>query len=382
MKLGVLCEVFATPEAKMQDLMKIMLSPKKSVWLQKQLRSAKGQQPGAPEGQISPEIQQKAEQIIRDVAQWDPTTKSGIDGAYMHYIVNQVAKDALILPEDGTPLREALQLFVKASRKPNWTGHKDVFQYGHWRELQKQAQEWNEKQLATGMTSESEWIKKAKEGVTKISDIEMESKAGKEPGLYHYAVYEMTTPVGVFVYGRGTRWCTSTSLYTTIKPQELDKTLDNLTEKGSNYETGNYYGIKGPVPGDPWANHSREQFLALIKELNGGNLNQKELKVPNPHYRGYLKNAMNYLKDGPLYTIFRNGKPYMQLNSTANQIMDTGDVTLRTTSPGLAVIFRAMVQTGKLSKPLADRLSKYVAASGLPQLEAQGKVPPIKVNNA
>lgn len=389
MKLvSLLCEVFATPEAKMQDLVKILLSPKKSTWLRKQLKHEHRGPQGAPdtgtpqEVTITPEIQAKAEKTIRDAAQWDPTTKTDIDGSFMHYIVNQIAKDTLILPEDGTPLKETLQTFVKASRRPNWTGHKDIGQYTHWRELQKQAQEWQDKQLATGVTSESEWTKKAKEGVNKICDIEFETTAGKEPGKYNYAVYEMTTPVGVFVYGRGTRWCTSTSLYTTIKPNELEKTLDLLIGKGSAYETGNYYNIQGDVPGDPWKGRSREEFLQTIKELNGGNLNNKELKVPNPHYRGYLKNAMNYLKDGPLYTVFRNGKPYMQLNSAANQIMDTGDVSLRVTSPGLAVIFRSMLQTGRLSKQLASKLEKYVEASGLKQLEAAGKVPPIKTTNA
>lgn len=404
MKLtALLLEVFASSEAKMQDLLKILLS-KKSIWLHKQLRSKAGPHHlspderafASPEGQdiaqkafekrseptVTPEIQAKAEKTIRDVAQWDPTTKSDIDGSYMHYIVSQIAKDALILPEDGTPLKEALQTFVKASRRPNWTGPKDVFQFGNWRDLQKQTQEWQEKQMASGITSESEWTKKAKEGVNKICDIEFETTAGKEPGKYQYAVYEMKTPVGVFVYGRGTRWCTSTSLYTTIKPNELDKTLDLLVGKGSSYETGNYYNIQGDVPGDPWAGRSKEEFLQTVKELNGGNLKQNELKVPNPHYRGYLKNAMNYLKDGPLYTVFRNGKPYMQLNSAANQIMDTGDVSLRLTSPGLAIIFRAMVQTGRLSKQLADSLQKKVDSSGLKQLEEKGKVPPIKVNNA
>jgi hypothetical protein len=383
MKLtALLLEIFASSEAKMQDLLKILLSPKKSAWLQKWLRAYKRPDAGPNEITVPPEIQTKAEQTIRDATQWDPTTKQDVDGSYMHYIVNQIAKDTLILPEDGTPLLQSLQTFVKASRRPNWTGHKDVFKYANWRELQKQTIEWQEKQMASGITSESEWIKKAKEGVNKICDIEFETVAGKEPGKYQYAVYEMTTPVGVFVYGRGTRWCTSTSLYTTIKSSELEKTLDLLIGKGTAYETGNYYSIQSDIPGDPWAGRSREEFLQTIKELNGGNLKQNELKVPNSHYRGYLKNAMHYLKSGPLYTVFRNGKPYIQLNSEANQIMDTGDAPLRVTSPGLAIIFRAMVQTGKLSERLGSSLAKKVESSGLKQLEEKGKVPSIKVNNA
>lgn len=373
-----LITLFEDMDAKMQYLMKILLS-KKSVWLRKQQKGGRPEMPGEPQQEITitPELQQKAQETIKSAAQWDPTTKREIDGMFMQFIVRDIANNGIILPEDGPPLKEALETFMKASRKQSWTGHKDINKFTNWRELQTLTNDWASKQEAVGPSSETEWVKTAKEGSRKIVEMSFTTTGGKDPGEKNYSVVELSTPISVTVYGRGTQWCTSCSLFKTIKPQELEGTINALATKQDNY---GHFGQK--VEGDPWSGLDAAGFMAVIKNLNGGDIaNKKELKVPNSYYRNALGNAKHYLSGGPMFIIFKNGAPYIQMTNNGREMRDVKDVMLKTTSPALAVIFRGMQKSGRLSEDMFKVLERRIEGSGLKELEAKGLVPQINIKS-
>lgn len=372
MKLALLCEDM---DAKLNDLTKILLG-KKSSWLRRKLHEAKVQsdpthaQHGIPE--IPPELmqtlQQQAATDIKNAAQWDPTTRRELDGKYMQFIVRDIANMKIRFPEDGPPLKDALDTFSKGSKKGSWTEKKDIMQFPDWRELQRAATSWAEKNQDEGSTpsSETEWVKRAKMGADKIVEFNMTTTGGKEPGLKHYVIMQLNTPISVTVYGRGTQWCTSCSLYKNIRPSELQDVLNNLVSRQG--ET---------VEGDPWAKLDRNGFLNVVKELNGGDLTKAELRVPHPYYRSAISTAGSYLRGGPMFIIFKNGKPYIQMTNNGSQIMNANDVTLRTTSPALALMFRKMLASGKMSAEMTRVLEQHIANSGLKELEDKGLVPKI-----
>jgi len=252
--------LFEDLDAKLNYLTKILLG-KKSVWLKQQLTASKADptQPISPE--LMTKLQNNAVEAVKSAAQWDPTNKREIDGMYLQFIVRDISNGKIRLPEDGPPLKESLEIFNKASKKGSWTSKKDIMQFSDWRELQRSTMEWSEKNQTEGglPSSETEWVKRAKAGSEKITEFDITTTGGKDPGRKHYVVVQLTTPVAVTVYGRGTQWCTSCSLFKTIRPNELESTLNSLTSMRSQTAEGN-----------PWASVDRAGFMEIIKELNDG----------------------------------------------------------------------------------------------------------------
>lgn len=301
-------------------------------------------------GKDKPDAPEKAAEVIRNAGKFDPT-----NGGYLMFIVRDIALGRIRLPEDGPPLKDVLETFSKASKKGNWSGHKDIMQYSDWRELQRHTMEWSKTQEEEPPTSERAWIKQAKEGAEKIIDTTVNTTTGP----IEYSAVEARTPVAVTVYGRGTQWCTSCSLFKTIPANQLDQTVSSLVQQ------------KQPVEGDPWAKMTAEDAKKLIVDLNDGDLSKKELKVPNPYYTSALSNAKSYLRGGPMYIIFKNKQPYIQMTNSGRELRNVNDVSLRTPSPALAKVFDEMIKSGKMSSEMIKVLGSHIDRSGLRQLEAQ-----------
>lgn len=304
--------LFEDVESRMHHLLQIILG-KKSRWPEKD----------------KPNAEELAKEYLRQIAQFDPTQGK----TYMQFLVKQVAANQIRLPEDGPPLKETLETFMNGSRKKEWKGERDIMRYAHWRDLQKACMEYaKEAESKTVPSSETAWVNKAKEGSERIVDVDVKTKTG----LTNYVVVKVSTPIAVTVYGRGTQWCTSCSLFKTVKSNELEGVIEQLTKGGDRYR-----GEK--VEGDPWANLTPEQVKQYILELNGGDLNKKELKVPNTYYHSALSNAKNYLQGGPMFIIFKNGAPYIQMTNSGRELRNIEDSSLKTTSSALGVVFREMV---------------------------------------
>jgi hypothetical protein len=349
--------------AKLENLKKILLG-KKSIWLQRKLKrpvDASIHEPVAGASSITPELQQAAAEEIKNSAQWDPTTRRELDGIFIQFIVRNIANNSIKLPEDGPPLKETLDTFVKASKKGSWIDKKDIMQFTDWRELQRSTMEWTKKnQEGSRPSSETEWVKRAKAGSEKITEFDITTTGGNVPGNKHYVVIQLNTPIAVTVYGRGTQWCTSCSLYKTIRPHELEQNLTQLSNQGQKIE------------GNPWANVDRKGFLDIITDLNDGNITKSELKIPNPYLSSALNNAVSYLRDGPMFLIFKNGSPYIQMSNSGRDVMNINDIKLRGTSPALALVFRKMIESGKMSESMKKVLESHINSSGLKELEAKG----------
>lgn len=320
-------------ESRMHHLLQIILG-KKSRWPLKD----------------KPDAEKLATDYIRDISQYDPTQGKN----YMQYLAKQVAAGLIRLPEDGPPLKETLEKFMNWSRKPAWkqvaakfldpkAPPNDIMSYTHWRELQKVVMEYEKDVESKNIpTSETAWVNKAKEGAERVLDMTLKT----ESGTRNYVVTKVATPVAVTVYGRGTQWCTSCSLYKTIRSSELDNVVNELTKH------------KEKIEGDPWANLTAEAVRKIISDLNGGDLNKKELKVPNTYYDSALRNAKNYLSGGPMYIIMRDGKPYIQMTNSARELRNVEDASLKTTSAALSVIFRAL-----MGEPQPPEVEKAIISS-------------------
>jgi hypothetical protein len=282
----------------------------------------------------------------------------------MQFIVRDLANNMVILPEDGAFLKITLETFNKASHKNTWMHSSDIMQFKSWRELQTATIDWENKNsdVSSIATSQKQWVKIAKQGANKIVDITLPSKNGQK----HYTVIEITTPEAATVYGRGTQWCTSCSLYAEITPQNLDETYNSLDRTNKR--------LSGDLKSNPW-NLSKDEFIEIVKTLNNGDLNTNPLKVPNPYYANALENARKFLKNGSLFIIYKDDKPYMQIEGNAAQLQSVQNIPLYLIKPITAIVFRKMIQTGRLRKELIDTLESHIVSSGLLEMEAKGLVP-------
>lgn len=305
--------LFEDVESRMHHLLQILLG-KKSRWLEKE----------------KPDAEAKAKDYIRQIAQFDPTTGKN----YMMFIIGQVAKGLIRLPEDGVLLKESLEKFMSFSRKANWKHPKDVMQYAHWRDLQKLVGEY-EAQTAQQQAQSTEGIlvTKAKEGAVKVIDIDVKTTSGP----HNYSVVKVSTPAAVAFFGKGTQWCTSwqhdNNIYKTVKAEQLPDVIAALTRP-----------TRDASPDNPWANVTADRAKQIISDLNNGDLTKRELKVPNvDRLNSAISNSKHYLGQGPMYIIYRDNQPYIQMTNSARDLKNVEDYNLKTTSVTLATIFREMM---------------------------------------
>lgn len=369
--------LFEDVESRMHHLLQILLG-KKSAWPYKD----------------QPDAEEKAKNLLREVSQYDPTQGKN----YMQFLTKQIAASGIRLPEDGPLLKETLEKFMEYSRKAAWKQPKDIMQYPHWRELQKAIGEYEKSPAfmfrvsSQAKATENLLAVKAKEGVELIVDIDAKTFSG----LTNFKVWQCRTPIAVSMFGKGTQWCTSWmndgNIYKTVKPQEVEAAITSLAQNRD-------FGYRGAVEGNPWANLTPESARQIVMDLNNGDLSKKEVKIPNPdRLNSSLSTAKNYLEGGPMYIIYKNDAPYIQLTHDGSQIMNVEDSRLKTISSALAVVLKEMMgvpqspeaekaisrkvqKTGKVSSALTKRLTEEIRrseaakAKALQQQQQQQKPP-------
>jgi len=169
------------------------------------------------------------EAFIRLIAQFDPT---GNQAKYMNWIIGQVKRANIKLPEDGSRLHDALEFFLKHRNKANWPGKRDLNQYKNWRTIEDLMWELGgkEEELKTKgeqareiKTKGARWVfgmiipvimyYDDKGKIIKSDEIKSRREAGlpiiKKNVDLEYRLLEVATPEALYEYGRGTRWCTA-----------------------------------------------------------------------------------------------------------------------------------------------------------------------------
>ena len=275
-----------------------------------------------------PDARERAQKIIMNASQWDPTSSKN----YMTFVVRELGSGRIRLPEDGPHLKRALEVFSANSKRKEWKGPRDVMQFPSWRELQKVASDFEEASNSlTVPQTETEYVKKAKLGAEKIVDLNMETLNGP----VNYVVVRPHTPEAVTVYGRGTRWCTSAPLYHLRPVAQLEQEIKSILSQKAGER-------------NPWSGLDENAIRGIINNINGGTIEgKKEVKTPNSYYVNAIGTAQSYLRHGPMFVIFRNGKPVYQLTGNGGEIRADDDRALQKPGSGLAIVFQAIINSGK-----------------------------------
>ena len=279
-------------EGKLGRLIEVLLS-KKSNW---RLKS-------------QPNSEALAREFIIEISEFDPTSNK----KYLPFIVGQVSRGRINLPEDGPQMRHLLEFF--SSNK--WDSKKqDIFQYKDWRLLQKEINEIEssiDAGKSFGMTI-SQYEKQSRKGGEEIYSMTSTDK--------EYRIVRITTPEAAAVYGRGAQWCTTASLFTT--------TTEKQTPEAWFIDKHESSRGKPEWKKTPFEKFEKDDFLKIISDMNKDKDLKRgdQLKVPNTYYGSAIATAENYMKNDPLYIIYKEGKPYMQLDSS-DQIMNENDIALK-----------------------------------------------------
>jgi len=216
---------------------------------------------------------------IESLAEFDPTEDHG---KYLRYIVDQLKNAMIILPEDGERIRRALDFFHNNKNTQQWKSMNlpvDLWDrkspIRNWRSLEKIVIELSEEEF----TTKRQETRGIKEGYELAFEITL-------PNIYktHYKFYKITEPEAAVFMGRGTRWCT-TELARNIPGQP------GYDESGSDARSEFTYG--------DW--HPRAGETGNFKLVDGPEDRQGRTK-------GYANYAEHYLRQGPLYIVFRENK--------------------------------------------------------------------------
>lgn len=291
-------------------------------------------------GKDKPNARELAADFATTLAEYDPSSNQ----RYVRYIAKQVAMGQIRLPEDGSVIKDALEVFI--TKRKDWPGFKDVFQYKGWRDLQADAMKYKEatSKLTSNRAAEDQLRALARDGTQIIVDDIVQLIGG---GSIHFKVYKCTNYASPIILGKGTQWCTGGSLYDTkrIQPNEtvaskVRDTINNLTTKRSWREN---------LSNTPWAGWGEAEFLADIYKLNGwpqgadlGTLKAgpEGVRLPNAYFLDAKSNAESYIQHygGMLYIIYKDDKPYIQATGNGTEIRNIEDIMLAKASRALARI--------------------------------------------
>lgn len=136
---------------------------------------------------VSPE---EAEKTIRAIAEADPTETK----AYTPWLIRQVLKKNIILPEDQERILTALRTFDQAKRVQGFPGSKDINAYKIFQDLESTL----DKLQGTELKSKRQSKREVKEKGARLAYDD-----GK------YEAIELTDPEAAVIYAKGTKWCTS-----------------------------------------------------------------------------------------------------------------------------------------------------------------------------
>lgn len=347
----MLSVIFEDLEGKMPLLVQ-MLTSRKSIWspLRKYPREEVKQLVAA--GQWPPaDIRDAADAFIRDVAQFDPHPRD----QYMRYLIKQVATGMLKLPEDGALFREMLETFMSKGR--DWPGQDDVFKYKNWRELQKITNEYASSQATKSVGSTRSVLKQVQDAARKGSKVvfEQDYKTRSVDGdivMKVYKIVECTNWEAVFLYGRGTQWCTSASIFRD-RPVRNTTLVQAVQAVISEFLGGSTHNRGKDLTGTPWEGWSEDDFAAEIYRLNGwprgtdlNTIKVQSFKAPNPYVPSAKSQAESYLNAGPLYIVYKEDEPYMQFTRDGFEMRNVEDTMLSWASPALGRVLVDFMQGG------------------------------------
>jgi hypothetical protein len=257
-------------DSKMPQLI-AMLQSKKSVFRARD-KDASGYR-AAPT--LTPEA---LEEMIRDATFYDPTpTKK-----HAVYITTQLKFGNLHI-EDAQRLGQTIETFMSIMRSPKtrrlWSGLLgedapiQILQYADWRKLEKDVIEFTSSYFYS--EKDEAWKSKVDEkgdGLEEGAEVVTEFAVDAEEGPQEVKILEITTPRAAVIYGTGTTWCT--------------RLLETDPER---------------------------------MERSGLDVMKWEGKTGTPNM------AKSYMKNGPLYQIYLNGKPWIQITHNMDQLKNTDD---------------------------------------------------------
>ena len=336
-------------EGKMPHALRILLS-KKSFWRDRLEKINKEYLKENPDD-IAGFLEKAAAEDMLKSAKWDPTPNH----RFLIYIATQIATNNIILPEDGPALKEALEVFTH--KRNDWEGKNDIFAYTKWRELQNDTNNYLEQHSGTipqSMRAQyNELRTKAREGFKPIYEktLATVAESGAKPIKTNYKVYRCFNWQSLIVYGKGTQWCTSASIYKTIRcdAKSLANTCTVLASDARDR------GI--------WAIGDELHFLKMIAQLNGfggsiAGANKEPdydgvakvlgksalIKIPNPYLTYAISIAQHYLADNEIYIAYKNNEPWLQMSDGDEvQIKNVQDIELSAPGPATRAILIELI---------------------------------------
>ena len=308
---------------KMPHLVNQLLS-KKSRWIGKKIKS--------DEDRFA-----TAEAIIRSVSDYDPSKND----KYINFLVGQIKNGYITkrkLEEDGPKIQSALETFM--SKKKGWPGDNDIMSYGNYRDFLKDASEY-EKILEQNPTVTKSGKDRDRERRTVERELRKNAEVVVENGPD--IVYGITDAETAALFGRGTQWCTSASPMRTIKKSDDRQLVFDSFKK--------YY--------DSNDSSSLSFWPGGLEQVKNDIENSKEIgKIPNAYYMSAIRTCGGYLSHGPLYVMYRNGEPYMQISG--HDVMNIDDLPASKVGKQTAQTLIALIKTGKLNDrtkgPMIDLL--------------------------
>ena len=133
---------------------------------------------------------QEAETFIRQIAEADPTDQK----IYTPWLIKQVRKGNLRLPEDQDRALNALRSFEQNKRVAGYPGPKDINQYKLFQDLETTLDKIGGQALKSKRQAKREVKEKG-------------AKLVYDDGTY--AIIEITEPEAAVIYSKGSKWCTS-----------------------------------------------------------------------------------------------------------------------------------------------------------------------------
>ena len=360
-------------EGKIPHALRILLS-KKSFWRDRQEKINKKHFAQNPDD-VAGFLEKTASEDMLKAAKWDPTPNH----RFLIYIATQIANNNIVLPEDGPALKETLEVFTR--KRNDWQGKSDVFTYDNWRKLQSDTNNYLEQHSGTIPQSmraqDNELRAKARDGFKLVYEktLTTVTERGAKPTKTNYRLFRCLNWQSLVVYGKGTQWCTTASIYRTMHcdAKSLASTCTVLASDTKDWSI--------------WATGDELHFLKMIAQLNGFGgdvadadgkpdydgvakvLRRKSdlVKTPNPYLTYAISTSMGYLEDNKLYIIYKNNEPWLQMaDGFAVQIKNAEDIELSVPGPATKAVLTSLMPVlgdGQLTDHIAHLCKPHIKAA-------------------
>ena len=296
-----------------------------------------------PDGSMKDSAGADISQLVHDMIAIDKTEK------YIPFIVKQVAFDNIKLSEDGNRLAFAIDKFKVVSKKPGWTGLKEIMQYDNWRKLEKDVKDYFEKypeeEATAAANLEKELLDKMKAGCETMTTFSLNTTKG----LIEYKLFKCETPEATAYCGRGSSWCTTYSLFNNKAYSEFEKTVDKIiSSKRSPWKTSD----------------SLKKLVAALNDTSVAELEANKSKVikavESIYFTGAMDMASRYMASGPMWILYKGGKPFMQFTNDGSDIMNQDDERPMALGQATTVAVKKMLPfiTGKLNGVLSGMINQ------------------------